>query len=544
MTYEPSTSYTGAYSVEGWVMPGSATKTYQTIFDTRGVDGEYSFDLVLEGSAFPGGQQLHIDVGDGQEWLTGSTGANVPFAFTAGQWYYITATVNPAQHVADLYVNGAVLGEIGLSNNGLPTLLFDQNHPIAIGGDPRYDLIPNNPLPENFDGTIGQVAVYQHVLTPATIAAHYQAAGYAVSGSDHYLDGDSCPVATFCMAVGGYELGSNAPGLSEVLSAGTWTVRGVPSPSHGVNVFANEVSCSSAKSCLFVGSHWAGANGANANLAEAWNGSSWRIVTAARPAGASFSNLDDVACPTSKFCLVVGDAGTSASQYHDLAYTWTNGTSWRQISVPNPANARNSELGGLACSDATRCMAVGNYTSSTGRYLPFTARWTSGHWQLLTIPAIPGQLQVVFQGVSCPTASECVAVGTTEDDTRQEYYHAFAERWSGGAWHLSTLRQAPSGFDGASCPTAGQCFATGYTFPSVSGYAHQLIETWNGNTWTTQQPAQTAGLGGELEHVSCVSATFCETVGYAFLPSVSKSDMAITEVWDGHHWLGQVTPNP
>jgi hypothetical protein len=65
MTYQPSASYAGAYSVEAWVRPGSASKYYQTIFDTRGLAGEYSFDLVLEGSAHPGGQQLHIDVGDG-----------------------------------------------------------------------------------------------------------------------------------------------------------------------------------------------------------------------------------------------------------------------------------------------------------------------------------------------------------------------------------------------------------------------------------------------------------------------------------------------
>jgi len=84
MTNKPSASYAGAYSVEAWVRPGSASKYYQTIFDTRGPGGEYSVDLVLGGSAHPGGQKLHIDVGDGQEWLTGSAGADVPFAFAAG----------------------------------------------------------------------------------------------------------------------------------------------------------------------------------------------------------------------------------------------------------------------------------------------------------------------------------------------------------------------------------------------------------------------------------------------------------------------------
>ncbi len=94
MTYRPSTSYAGAYSAEAWVKPGSASKHYQTIFDTRGPNGEYSFDLTLEGSAHPGAQQLHMDVGDGQNWLTTQYGVTFPFAFTAGHWYYIAATVN------------------------------------------------------------------------------------------------------------------------------------------------------------------------------------------------------------------------------------------------------------------------------------------------------------------------------------------------------------------------------------------------------------------------------------------------------------------
>jgi hypothetical protein len=192
MTYQPSASYAGAYSVEAWVKPGSASKPYQSIFDTRG-DGVYSFDLVLQGSAYSGGQQLHIDVGDGQEWLT--TGS-IPFAFTAGQWYYVAATVSPADHEAVLYVNGTVLGTIRLARGGLPTLLFDPNQPIAVGGDLQYDLIPGNRNPENFDGTIGQVAVYESVLTSGTISLHYQAGAppgvaIAVKSAEPTVTGDT-----------------------------------------------------------------------------------------------------------------------------------------------------------------------------------------------------------------------------------------------------------------------------------------------------------------------------------------------------------------
>jgi hypothetical protein len=181
MIYQPSTSYAGAYSIEAWAMPGSASKTYQTVFDTRAQDGEYSFDMSVDGSDDAGGQQLHIDVGDGQNWLTNADGGyNVPFAFKAGHWYYIVATVSPARHVAILYVNGRVLGKTSLADSRRLPLLFDPNHPMVIGGDPRYDLISGNPLPGNFDGTIGQVAVYESVLSPAEVAAHYEAGNDAL----------------------------------------------------------------------------------------------------------------------------------------------------------------------------------------------------------------------------------------------------------------------------------------------------------------------------------------------------------------------------
>lgn len=103
----------------------------------------------------------------------------------------------------------------------------------------------------------------------------------SVTGSDHYLNSDSCPDATFCMAVGDYHLCGHIPAMSAMLSAGNWVAEPVPSPSRGLNIFTNQVSCSSATSCLFVGDHWAGRRDVPfADLSESWNGSSWSIVMA------------------------------------------------------------------------------------------------------------------------------------------------------------------------------------------------------------------------------------------------------------------------
>ncbi len=135
------------------------------------------------------------------------------------------------------------------------------------------------------------------------------------------------------------------------------------------------------------------------------------------------------------------------------------------MTVPRPRGARNSELGGLSCFNTRNCMAVGSYENGSGHFLPFAARWHSGKWQLLATPAVPAQRETNFQGISCPTATLCMAAGYTEDNTRGRYFHAFTELWSGGKWHVSTLRKPPSLFFGISCPARNRCFASGYTFP-------------------------------------------------------------------------------
>ena len=378
---------------------------------------------------------------------------------------------------------------------------------------------------------------------PRTVRAG-AAAAPAVGGRDDYFNGDSCPTTAFCMAVGAFTPVRRAVGLSEVLSGGKWVTASVPIPSRAPNVFANEVSCASATSCLFVGQHYL-RNHPASNLAEAWNGSSWQIVTMRNPPFTAFSGLQDVACPAAGFCLVVGLAGTGR-RYQATAYTWKNGKNWRRLAVPRPRGARKSELGGLACFSPADCMAVGNYTSASGHFLPFADRWHDGRWKVLTTPAVPRQHLTTFQGVSCPTASQCVAVGNTEDSTRHRFFHAFAEVWSAGKWHISTLRRPPSYFIGVSCPAPGRCVAAGATFPSKTGFAHPLIESWNGLTWTTQHPVQTLAphSGDVLQHVSCATQTDCEAVGYSFVPGRSNSDKTLAELWNGHKWTVQTTPNP
>jgi hypothetical protein len=370
-------------------------------------------------------------------------------------------------------------------------------------------------------------------------------ASAAASGTGAWLNSDSCTSRAFCMAVGGYGRSGNLPALSEMLTGGNWVAEAVPRPSDGGNIYANEVACASPASCLFVGDHWSGKRGAAVNLAEAWDGSSWRIVATTGPGGTSYSFLDDVACPTTRFCLVVGGAG-SGRKYHDTAFTWENGTTWRRIKVPSPGHVRNSELAGVACFNSKNCMAVGNYTSASGHVVGFALRWHGGRWKLQVTPSIAKQHWAYFEGVSCPMAKRCVAVGLTEDKTRFEIYHAFAETWNAGRWHVSELRRSPSFFYAISCPASRVCFASGGTYPSLRAFERPLIEAWNGSSWAKQHPVGTSApyVADQMQNVSCVSRNDCEAVGFSSRPRASSSDHTLAEKWNGQRWTVQATANP
>ena len=191
-------------------------------------------------------------------------------------------------------------------------------------------------------------------------------------------------------------------------------------------------------------------------------------------------------------------------------------------------------------------MAVGNYTSASGHYVSFAARWHDGRWKLLTMPAVRRQRFADFQGISCPTATRCVAVGIPRTTLAAGTITPSPRLWSGSKWRVSTLRRSPSYFFGVSCPARNRCFASGITFPSLHAFAHPLIETWNGRTWTTQHPARTSAPNtlNYLQHVSCVTQSDCEAVGDSFDPAVSNSHQTLAENWNGHRWTVQTTPNP
>ena len=69
-------------------------------------------------------------------------------------------------------------------------------------------------------------------------------------------------------------------------------------------------------------------------LAEAWNGTKWRILNTKTPLGSTGDVLRGVSCSSSTSCMAVGDY-IGPSTFLTLAEVW-NGTKWAIKKTPNP----------------------------------------------------------------------------------------------------------------------------------------------------------------------------------------------------------------
>ena len=71
--------------------------------------------------------------------------------------------------------------------------------------------------------------------------------------------------------------------------------------------------------------------------------------------------------------------------------------------------------------------------------------------------------------------------------------------------------------------------------------ATQLIEVWNGTTWSVQSGAA-VGTMGTLSAVSCAAAGACMAVGS--VPSSNGDLVGFSELWSGSSWTAETVPDP
>ncbi|HET6241915.1 MAG TPA: fibronectin type III domain-containing protein, partial [Arthrobacter sp.] len=220
------------------------------------------------------------------------------------------------------------------------------------------------------------------------------------------------------------------------------------------------------------------------------------------------------------------------------------GTSWEApVRLPRPAGEVNSgEIQGLSCPTAGFCQAVGWYRLEGGGRLPLAELWNGTTWEVKSLPETGA---AILNGVSCASATSCLAVGKYWKNGKQV---PLAELWDGTSW-TSKSPNLPFGTEesvltGVSCPTAGNCVASGFSCAHFcpGGTRTTLIERWTGS-WAVE-PSPNEGLeSNELYGISCPTTSVCTAVGESSIID-GGWQATLAEHLENGVWSIQPTPSP
>jgi hypothetical protein len=317
--------------------------------------------------------------------------------------------------------------------------------------------------------------------------------------------------------------------------AGTpaWTIE--PTPSPGVS-YLTGVSCTASSTCTAVGGYTAKRS---PGLVETWDGVRWVKGTAPEPPKATITALSGVSC-TGAMCMAVGLYYTLTNPGLTLAEVW-NGAKWTVSPTPNPVGPETDEFWGVSCPSATSCIAVGETYSHSLVNKALAETWNGVSWVIDPSARPAGTTSSDLTGVSCLSATDCTAVGFEGTSAGAG---PLAERWNGTRWTVEPMASSSGITDGeleaVSCRSAKHCMAVGVD--RIGSGTGTLAESWSGSIWTVEPPVNPAGAPlSWLSGVSCPSDKDCIAVGN---DGTQAKIVTLAERWDGASWTVEPTPNP
>ncbi|HEV2361998.1 MAG TPA: sialidase family protein, partial [Acidimicrobiales bacterium] len=340
------------------------------------------------------------------------------------------------------------------------------------------------------------------------------------------LNAVSCTSATSCLAVGSYGTIAGAfDPITERWDGTKWVLASSPVAPPSFSLSLADLACTSPTSCMAAG-QGPGSLGASTSVAEHWNGSTWALSNVVQPPSSS-SSLSAIACPSATFCMVVGGYSLTSGFFPD-AETW-NGASWKMttLAVPPGQSADQLNLTDVACGAASSCTAVGYDSPTSGATVPLAEHWNGAKWSVVTLPGPAGATFTGLFSVSCPSATLCMAVGSSSSPTSSSN---LAEMWNGKTWATTASMGNTEFISDVECASTTSCLAVGSGFGAGSDSG---AESWNGRSWTAvPAPVPADGFNDGFTSVSCVSVSSCVAVGSYFLLGSGRLT-ALGDEWNG-----------
>ena len=237
-----------------------------------------------------------------------------------------------------------------------------------------------------------------------------------------------------------------------------------------------------------------------------------------------------MSCATARRCWAVGVAGPNppATGATVIVATTNGGSSWKAQRV---AGGSAPQLSGISCPTAKECMAVG----STGASLPgsgvvVTTNDAGTTWSSTAAP----MNALAVTSVRCASPSDCTAIVSDGTLTWSAHSVDFGQTWQREG-NFPSLFLAGNDI---SCIAGGSCLVAGYV-PISNGHGEGAVSVSSdgGQTWSLATVP--TGLG-VLQSAACLSTSDCVAAGTT---TTTVSDVVpakgqlLRSADGGHSWV-------
>ena len=313
----------------------------------------------------------------------------------------------------------------------------------------------------------------------------------------------------------------------------TWSLSPTPNVANTFNGLEG-VACPSSNFCMAVGQSYG-----NETLTESWNGVSWSIVPSPNPTNAQQVRFTSVSCVSSSYCAAVGQYMDSNTGFTDPLFEVWDGTSWALADNPT-LESDQSEVWSVSCVASTYCVAAGEYIPpGAPNFDTLVESWNGISWSVVSSPNASSTQANDLLGISCLSTTNCTAVGVY--GTASGGGLTLIESWNGTSWSITPSPNVGAVPDdllfSVSCTATTFCMAVGTN--DASGGGTTLAEAWDGTSWSVVPSANLTSNLDSLDAISCPSSTYCVAAGHE---PASADNPPLIESWDGTSWAIDSTP--
>jgi hypothetical protein len=288
-----------------------------------------------------------------------------------------------------------------------------------------------------------------------------------------------------------------------------------------------------------VGTYLNDTAGVNQTLIEHWNGSSWKQVTSPNP-GAADDSLTAVDAVSARDIWAAGFYLNPAAHQDQTLFLHWNGSSWKHVASPNRGitGGLADFLTGVHAVSSRNVWAVGYYDNEAGPRQTLIEHWNGHTWKLVKSPDPGGSGNGDDNDLAAVagSATSAWAVGSYRKNRADQ---TLVLHWNGHAWkHVASPNRAGNAFlTGVRVISRRNAWAVGSFY---NGTAFQtFIVHWNGHAWRRVASPNPGGSARDnrLMGLTAVSATSAWAVG-------SAAGRTLVLHWNGRVWRHEPTPNP